>query len=239
MADATHTREKSAFEDHEDGIDIITSKPLSKGSAKASPGGLSALTVPEAPRQDLTKGAWSQGETRRKANKGSSNSKLEALDLNASIMVAEKPRKLKPASANREYTNNGEDAEEGSDEDVSVHLPLAIRDQEMIARAFAGEDVVGAFQQEKRKVAEEEDEKVVDNTIPGWGSWIGDGISQMEKNRSKGKFLTKIPGVKKKDRKDAKLEKVIINEKRVKKVSCLILRDGGYLCPSSLSRNWR
>lgn len=35
----------------------------------------------------------------------------------------------------------------------------------------------------------------------------------------KHQFLTKQEGVKKKDRKDAKLQNVIINEKRIKKVS--------------------
>lgn len=62
---------------------------------------------------------------------------------------------------------------------------------------------------------EEQDDKVVDNTLPGWGSWAGEGVTKRKGGR---KFLTKIEGVKKGDRQDAKLEKVIINEKKVKKV---------------------
>jgi hypothetical protein len=98
---------------------------------------------------------------------------------------------------------------------------MAIRDQEMVARAFAGEDVVGDFEDEKTAIAEEEDDKVIDNTLPGWGSWVGDGVSAKEKKRHQGRFLTKVDGIKKKDRKDAKLDKVIINEKRIKKVNKL------------------
>jgi U3 small nucleolar RNA-associated protein 14 len=66
---------------------------------------------------------------------------------------------------------------------------------------------------------EDEDEKIIDNTLPGWGSWTGDGLSKKEKARNKGRFLTKSEGVQEQNRKDAKLQRVIINEKRVKKVS--------------------
>jgi U3 small nucleolar RNA-associated protein 14 len=89
----------------------------------------------------------------------------------------------------------------------------------MVARAFAGEDVVGEFEAEKAAIAEDEDDKIVDNTLPGWGSWVGDGVSAKEKKRHQGRFLTKVDGIKKNNRKDAKLEKVMINEKRIKKVS--------------------
>lgn len=40
----------------------------------------------------------------------------------------------------------------------------------------------------------------------------------MTKRKGGRKFLTKVEGVKRGDRQDAKLEKVIINEKKVKKV---------------------
>ncbi|KAK2061479.1 Utp14-domain-containing protein [Colletotrichum caudatum] len=63
----------------------------------------------------------------------------------------------------------------------------------------------------------EDDDKIVDNTLPGWGGWVGEGVSGREKKRQQGRFVTKIEGVKKADRKDAKLDKVIISEKRIKK----------------------
>jgi hypothetical protein len=43
-------------------------------------------------------------------------------------------------------------------------------------------------------------------------------LSKREKAKNKGRFLTKSEGIKAQNRKDAKLERVIINEKRVKKV---------------------
>ncbi|KAK2673670.1 hypothetical protein RAB80_011213 [Fusarium oxysporum f. sp. vasinfectum] len=144
--------------------------------------------------------------------KGQSNTNIGDLDLTSNVLVASKPSKSKSKSK----TQTTEDASDVESE-TDLHLPMAIRDQEMVARAFAGEDVVGDFEDEKTAIAEEEDDKVIDNTLPGWGSWVGDGVSAKEKKRHQGRFLTKVDGIKKKDRKDAKLDKVIINEKRIKK----------------------
>ncbi|KAI9151777.1 U6 small nucleolar RNA-associated protein [Paramyrothecium foliicola] len=173
---------------------------------------------------NTTLGAWSRGEARRK-KKGTSGVRIDDLDLTSNVMVAAPRASSKAKSsasgkpASKAKQQDGGDNEDDSDSDAAAdqHLPMAIRDQELVARAFAGEDVVGQFQREKEEIEEADDDKVVDNTLPGWGSWVGDGVSARELNRHKGRFLTKVEGVKKKDRKDAKLDKVIINEKRVKK----------------------
>ncbi|UKZ76668.1 hypothetical protein TrVFT333_004377 [Trichoderma virens FT-333] len=166
-------------------------------------------------------GAWSQGESRRKK---SSSARADDLDLNANILTASQPSKPKTkASAAKKSKSRDQDDDkfEGfdseSDAESENRLPLAIRDKALVARAFAGEDVVAEFEREKDEIAEADDDKVVDNTLPGWGSWVGEGISAREKKRHQGRFLTKVEGIKKKDRKDAKLDKVIINEKRIKK----------------------
>ncbi|RFU75341.1 u3 small nucleolar rna-associated 14 [Trichoderma arundinaceum] len=164
-------------------------------------------------------GAWSQGETRRKK---SSSARADDLDLNANIVTASQPSKpkAKPSATKRAQHQDQDDDDEFesfSDAESENRLPLAIRDKDLVARAFAGEDVVAEFQREKDETAEADDDKIVDNTLPGWGSWVGDGVSGREKKRHQGRFLTKVEGIKKKDRKDAKLDKVIINEKRVKK----------------------
>ncbi|KAG6320434.1 hypothetical protein E4U22_003312 [Claviceps purpurea] len=180
-----------------------------------------------------TAGAWSSGQTRRK--KAPAASSQQDLDLNANILIAAPPAKpSKPSkstnsssaipqptttsSSKSSHRDNHAGADSDSDSDPEEqHLPLAIRDQALIARAFAGDDVVAEFEREKDAVAEAEDDKVIDNTLPGWGSWVGDGVSSREKKRHQGRFLTKVEGVKRRDRKDAKLERVLINEKRVKK----------------------
>lgn len=103
--------------------------------------------------------------------------------------------------------------------DDAANLPFVLRNQDLVHKAFAGDEVVATFEQEKRATIQDEDEKVIDNTLPGWGSWTGPGIGKKAQRRNKGKVLTKIPGIVAEKRQDAKLERVIINEKRVKKNS--------------------
>jgi len=107
------------------------------------------------------------------------------------------------------------------DENSEGETPFIPSDSDLIKSAFGGDDVESDFEKEKRAAAESEDEKVVDNTLPGWGSWAGEGISKREQKRNKaytkGKFLTKTDGIKPTARKDTKLERVIVSERRVKK----------------------
>jgi U3 small nucleolar RNA-associated protein 14 len=161
---------------------------------------------------DKSQGIWSQGKARR--SKGSKSNQVEDLDLVAnSVDASKKPAKSARGTLSAEAQQNGEESD--SDHD---HLPLTIRDQALVARAFGGGDVVAEFEQEKEEMAEADDDKIIDNTLPGWGSWVGEGVSAKEQKRHQGRFVTKVEGIKKKDRKDAKLDKVIINEKRIKKV---------------------
>lgn len=164
-------------------------------------------------------GAWSRaGQASRKGKKGIKGAPVEELDFSSAAILATTKSVSKPKKTGGVVLADGA----SSDEEDTLHLPMAIRDTELIKRAFAGEDVVGEFQKEKREVADEDDEKEVDNTLPGWGSWVGDGVSKKQKQKHAGRFITKVEGVKKKDRKDWKLERVIVNERRVRKVSLLL-----------------
>ncbi|KAF4504783.1 hypothetical protein G6O67_008191 [Ophiocordyceps sinensis] len=163
-----------------------------------------------------TAGAWSRGSTRRAPKRSSASARAQELDLGANVLVAAAAAK-KPKRKDARGDGDGDGDGDSSASETELHLPLAIRDQELVARAFAGEDVVGEFEREKADVAEADDDKVVDQTLPGWGTWVGEGVGARERRRHQGRFVTKIEGIKKKDRQDAKLDKVIINEKRVKK----------------------
>ncbi|KAF7553853.1 hypothetical protein G7Z17_g3355 [Cylindrodendrum hubeiense] len=204
--ESSKASKKRRSDDDDDEVEVTTN------SKAAAPNTTSAdLTVSTGAS---TAGAWSRGEARRK-KKGQSSARIEDLDLTANVIVASRPSKSKPKSKATNGTTQ-DDADSDASE-TEQHLPMAIRDQEMVARAFAGEDIVGEFEREKDDVAEADDDKIIDNTLPGWGSWVGEGVSSRELKRHQGRFLTKVEGIKKKNRKDAKLDKVIINEKRVKK----------------------
>ncbi len=112
-----------------------------------------------------------------------------------------------------------DDRDSDSESDEAKPLPFVLRNQDLVRKAFAGDEVIANFEQEKRATVQDEDEKVIDNTLPGWGSWTGAGIGKKAEKRNKGKVLTKIPGIAAEKRQDAKLDRVIINEKRVKKNS--------------------
>lgn len=106
---------------------------------------------------------------------------------------------------------------ESEDEEIGGVPPL-MRDQELIRKAFAGDAVLADFQKEKQDVTLAEEEQVIDNSLPGWGNWTGVGISKKEQKQNKGRVLSKVNGIQSEKRKDAKLDRVIINEKRVLKV---------------------
>ncbi|KAI0386414.1 small-subunit processome [Hypomontagnella monticulosa] len=163
-------------------------------------------------------GAWSQpsiiGPPRKQKGKKSA-SNVDVLELGVeSVAVAASAAPAKTAKASKKQAVV--DVDDSSD-DGDSHLPIQFREQELIEKAFGGLDVVAEFEQEKAAAEEDDDDKIIDNTLPGWGSWVGDGVSNREKKRHQGRFLTKQEGIKKKDRKDAGLRNVIINEKRFKK----------------------
>ena len=88
-------------------------------------------------------------------------------------------------------------------------------------RAFAVDDVLQTtFESEKTALAASEEEKETSTHLPGWGSWTGVGLSKsIRKSNARARhnplYKTKLPGggVKAEDRRDAKLENVIVSEK--------------------------
>ncbi|MCJ1384995.1 hypothetical protein MMC17_008113 [Xylographa soralifera] len=100
---------------------------------------------------------------------------------------------------------------------------LPLTNQELINRAFAGDSVLATFAAEKAATALADAPLTISTALPGWGSWTGDGISKRERKLTQQRNArnlhnsTTIPGVDPSKRKDAKLDRVIVNEKRVKK----------------------
>lgn len=212
---ARATKKKLARDDSEEDGGENTSFANGDGAPHISNGSINhAWSTTPAETTSSIAGAWSKGESRRKKS-----ARADDLDLNANILTAAPQPSSKPKSSKKtkQPQDDDDESESDSDSDSDIRLPMAIRDKDLVARAFAGEDVVAEFQREKDEIAEADDDKVIDNTLPGWGSWVGDGVSSREKKRHQGRFLTKVEGINKKDRKDAKLDKVIINEKRIKK----------------------
>ncbi|CAG8607857.1 2819_t:CDS:10 [Paraglomus brasilianum] len=139
------------------------------------------------------------------------------------------------ANGNINTTNIGEDEsneddekedDEKEDDDgiskslhiVHVKSATAFTQRELVARAFANDDVVKEFEADKLATIDEEEPKGKNVTLPGWGTWGGKGVKPSKKPPI---ILKPLPGegVQASKRKDAKLKHVIINEKRVKKAT--------------------
>ncbi|XP_065310457.2 U3 small nucleolar RNA-associated protein 14 homolog A-like [Dermacentor albipictus] len=83
-----------------------------------------------------------------------------------------------------------------------------------IAEAFADDDVISAFREEKKAQVKQDTPQGVDLFLPGWGSWGGGGIKVDRKKRRK--FFVKPPPAP--PRKDQTLGNVIISEAQDEKL---------------------
>ncbi|PAV83650.1 hypothetical protein WR25_21674 [Diploscapter pachys] len=116
--------------------------------------------------------------------------------------------------------NNFLQLETGSLQQVSADLVEKIDEIEderakIVAEAFKDDDVIAEFEQEKEMVEEGERPKDTDLNLPGWGNWVGPGISERRKRQ---KFIVKA---REKKRKDAVRKGVIIKENIVEKIENL------------------
>ena len=179
----------------------------------------------------------SNGSKRRiqETEKGAIISNIVMPAKAASVEMPAKPRSALKGAREAEKAHQGGEAGQGSETSKPVALastidddqeeeeaerqPFVLRNQDLVRKAFAGDEVVADFTKEKRQTIKDEEEKTIDMTLPGWGTWTGAGITKKQEKRNKGKVLVKEPGIAKEKRQDAKLERVIINEKCVKKNS--------------------
>lgn len=156
--------------------------------------------------KDSTSAQKTQDKIRKQKNKtkGSSSAAQDdtIIDMNETLQVVD-------PLASDEEAEGGDGA--GETMVRGRGKLMSFKQKDLVKRAFAGDDVVADFQDEKRRKVEEEGDQELDVTIPGWGSWGGNGA------KSKRKVVKKVEGIKEKKRKDAKLKNVIINERVNKK----------------------
>jgi U3 small nucleolar RNA-associated protein 14 len=115
----------------------------------------------------------------------------------------------------------GQDSDSEQDDqalsDDGIDLDVVLRNHALTAKGFAGDDVAADFSAEKRATIVDEEATETISHLPGWGAWTGTGMSKAERKRNLGqKSITKKEGIDADKRKDRKLDKVIINERRVK-----------------------
>lgn len=106
---------------------------------------------------------------------------------------------------------------------TSTLLPMQ---RDLVAEAFAGDNVALDFAKEKRATVKADAPREEDVTLPGWGTWGGKGV------RHKGKkdpvHVRKVAGLDPMNRKDRAMENVIINERLDKKAAKYKAKDLPY-----------
>ncbi|WFD31852.1 hypothetical protein MSPP1_002892 [Malassezia sp. CBS 17886] len=105
----------------------------------------------------------------------------------------------------------------------TLEPPLQQRD--LVAEAFAGDNVALEFAREKRAAVRADAPRHEDATLPGWGAWGGKGVRRKKAAPSRVKTT---PGLDPAQRKDRAMEHVIINERLDKKAAHYKARDLPY-----------
>ncbi|XP_055336059.1 U3 small nucleolar RNA-associated protein 14 homolog A-like [Paramacrobiotus metropolitanus] len=102
------------------------------------------------------------------------------------------------------------------DEEVDeVELEENDAQRDIIAEAFADDDVVADFSKKKKELEDTEKAKDIDLTLPGWGEWTGAGTKGIDPAKRK-RFTIKAP--RGPPRKDRFLQNVMISEKHDEKL---------------------
>lgn len=94
--------------------------------------------------------------------------------------------------------------------------------RELIAKAFAADNVIRDFEAAKKQEMESDAPKTVDTTLPGWGAWGGSGAP---KSKPKAHLLKQVPGLAPSARQDYGKSHIIISEKVDKKAKKYQVKD--------------
>ncbi|KAI8049890.1 small-subunit processome [Syncephalis plumigaleata] len=166
---------------------------------------------------------------KKKHANSKSQSNSELLDTNIDIDITlDKKTKDNNNPSNNSASNqptlpaSSDDEDNNDDYDMqSTKNPNAIKQRDLVERAFANDHVVmEEFAKEKLAEMEADEGKEEEDSLPGWGAWAGAGKSTKRKrpNNITKKTKRTSTGVDKDKRRDAKMKQVIISEKTIKKV---------------------
>ncbi|KAJ5278878.1 hypothetical protein N7478_004250 [Penicillium angulare] len=219
--------ETAGSDDEDQDVDIVVDRPVKQKPATSAPSKPTSKPSDKMFTQQPKETAVEENpwlvSTERTNRRRTGTDAHEAMEITLddeepeTLQAQVSSKKTKPAKKSQQTSAKKasySDAQNDSDDEDNV--PVLLKNHDLVKRAFAGDEVVQDFEQEKLDTIEDEGDKVIDNTLDGWGSWAGEGVSK-KSQKNKKRFLTKVEGVKPEQRKDAKLDRVIINQKRVKK----------------------
>ncbi|KAI0713127.1 Utp14 protein-domain-containing protein [Cerioporus squamosus] len=172
--------------------------------------------------------------------KAGESSKSAAQASSSSTSAKGKGKQTQPQSQPNQAGDDDSDSDANSELDDQERLAVlkgkrkgkgkangvkAFEQRDLVALAFAGDNVVQDFAEAKRREMAEDAPKEIDTTLPGWGSWGGAGA---KKAPPKPHLIKKVAGVDPTSRADYKKAHVIISEKRDKKAAKYLVKDLPY-----------
>eukprot|EP01134_Creolimax_fragrantissima_P000394 CFRG0394T1 len=173
---------------------------------------------------------WFMSEETTKSSKRVKEKNTEQ-DRCAEVMDSKTDAETPPIDNSKVGQPVIEESEDERDEENSTILDLNKGGEEqrkLIEAAFAGDDVVNAFEEEKEQEIDEEGPKSKEVDLPGWGSWGGEGVQisqrELQRKQEKKELEKKKKKAAAKKRKDSNLPHVIISEKRDKKQAKVLVK---------------
>nr|CAD7411681.1 unnamed protein product [Timema cristinae] len=119
--------------------------------------------------------------------------------------------KIKPKYLRSEHPDLSTRGDEGIDDEEDEE---EMKMYNIVSEAFADDNVVADFSQEKKEAVIKSTPQNIDLSMPGWGDWAGQNLSVSK--RKKRRFVIKVP--KDAPRRDENKGNVIINQEKDSKV---------------------
>nr|CAD7195762.1 unnamed protein product [Timema douglasi] len=119
--------------------------------------------------------------------------------------------KIKPKYLRSEHPDLSTGGDEGIDDEEDEE---EMKRYNIVSEAFADDNVVADFSQEKKEAVIKSTPQNIDLSMPGWGDWAGQNLSVSK--RKKRRFVIKVP--KDAPRRDENKGNVIINQEKDVKV---------------------
>lgn len=156
----------------------------------------------------------SQSSIKKQRKKGSIKSKESSrdglIDMNETLTVVDA---FGSDSDDNADSDNDDTLVESNPKTGSKDKKVKFKQTDLVREAFAGDDVVAEFEEEKSATVSRDDDRWEDVTMPGWGGWDGADM-EGKKRANRKKFVRKVAGVvRAHNRKDIDLKNVILNER--------------------------
>lgn len=161
--------------------------------------------------KDLAK---QEGKSKKKNSKKVTEEEVK-IDTSSTLNIVDPKKEAMLKKKRAAAASDDEMEDDGGNGEDEVYM---FKQEDLIKQAFAGDDLVEAeFDEEKEQIIEREDDKEIDDSMPGWGDWAGQGEDDdgwgQPRPKKKRKIIRKVQGVTSKNQRlDKGKEKVIINE---------------------------